>query len=409
MFNAYLKFAWSSITNRKTRSLLTIIGILIGIAAVVALVSVGQGMQDAINEQLKTIGSNRLIITPGGGIMAGPATSGLVTAKLYEHDVDVVRDVRGVDYAIGVLTKSVRVEFHNEVKHTTCFAAHTDKKSVDFIQGIEYFVVDKGRYPEENEKYKAAIGSSLTEDFFDRPVNIGDKIFIEGQEFEVVVITKKSGNPMHDNKVAIPIDTARDMFAETVSEDEVMMIFAETKDGFEPSDVAADVKKAMRKDHNVKQGEEDFTVSTAEQMIESFSTILSVITLVLIGIAAISLLVGGVGIMSTMYTSVLEQTYDIGIMKAVGARNSDIMLIFLFESGILGLIGGVIGVVTGIGIGKIAEVMAAYAGVGILRISISPTMIMYVLLFSFLIGGISGLLPAREAARMKPVEALGYG
>ncbi len=402
----YLKLAVDGIIHRRLRSWLTMIGIFIGIIAVVALISLGQGMQNAIDEQLKTSGSNRIMVTPGGGgAMAGPMTSSFVASRLYEDDVDAVNEVRGIEGAIGVLTKNVRIKFKDETKYTTCFASHTDPATLEFVQKIDFFRIAEGKYPQEGEKYKAAIGPDIAEDFFDRKIKLGDTIFIEGKEFEVVVINKKTGSPMHDAKVGIPMKTAREMFE---MPEEIMTIFAETEPGYDPGDVAEDVKEKLRKHHNVKKGEEDFTVQTAEQMIGSFMDILTAVQIVLVGIAAISLIVGGIGIMTTMYTSVIERTKQIGIMKSIGAKNSDIMQIFLIEAGLLGLVGGIIGVSLGLGISKGVEIIAANSGLEILKAYTGWELIIGALLFSFTVGCISGILPARRASLMNPVDALRY-
>ncbi len=401
----YLKFAIDGIVNRKLRSWLTIIGIFIGIIAVVSLISLGQGMQNAIDEQLKKVGSKRIIITPGGGSIPGPMGAGFTAAKLYEDDVDVVRKVNGVKDAIGVLTKRVMVKFGDKSGYVMCFAGNTDPRTIRFIKNIDFFMVDKGRYPNEREKYKATIGPDLWKKF-DKEIKLGDKIEIEGREFEVAVITKKSGSPIQDTKVGIPLKTAREIF--NISK-EVTIIFVETEPNLDPSDVAKDIKEKLRRYHNVKKGEEDFTVQTAEQMIGGFSKILGMVQIFLIGISAISLLVGGVGIMNTMYTSVIERTREIGIMKAIGARNSDIMLIFLIEAGLLGLIGGMIGVLVGLGISKGVEILASNYGLEILKVHIGWELIFGALTFSFLIGCISGIMPARRAAKLDPVDALRYG
>jgi len=166
----------------------------------------------------------------------------------------------------------------------------------------------------------------------------------------------------------------------------------------------------MRRDHDVKEGEEDFTVTTSIQLIEGFNNILDVVQIVLIGIAAISLFVGGVGIMNTMYTSVLQRRKEIGVMKSIGATNTDILMIFLFESGILGIIGGVFGVIFGLMLSKGVEIAASLAGVDILKAYVSIPLVIGALLFSFIIGALSGFMPAKQASKLQPVDALrGYG
>ena len=162
----------------------------------------------------------------------------------------------------------------------------------------------------------------------------------------------------------------------------------------------------MRRDHDVKEGEEDFQVTTSIQLMEGFNNILNVVQIVLIGIAAISLFVGGIGIMNTMYTSVLQRRKEIGIMKSIGATNTAILTIFLFESGILGIIGGTIGVIFGLLLSKGVELGASLAGIDLLKAYISIPLIMSALVFSFLIGALSGFMPAKQASKLQPVDAL---
>jgi len=404
MLDDYFRISIGNLIHRKLRSWLTIIGILIGIACVVALISIGQGMQDAVSEQFESVGSNRIIITPGGGdSMAGGPFSDFSSAKLYEEDVDTVKRARGIDYATGGIIQTANIKFKDKTKSVTIFAFKLDAVTKKYIEDIDFLMIESGRYPKETEPYKAVIGYNLADDFFTKPIKIGDIITIEERDFEVVGINEEAGNPIHDNKIMIPISTVRDMFDMS---DEVMTIFAKSKDGFDIDEVVENVKEDLRREHNVDEGEEDFTVQTANQLIEGFTSILSIIQIVLIGIAAISLLVGSIGIMNTMYTSVLERTKDIGIMKAVGARNSHVMLLFLIESSLLGLIGGIMGCIFGILISKGVTVAAAYQGMDMLRTSVSASLIIGVLLFSTIVGGLSGLFPARQAAKLNPVEAL---
>jgi putative ABC transport system permease protein len=183
-------------------------------------------------------------------------------------------------------------------------------------------------------------------------------------------------------------------------------MYAIAKKGFPPGDVAENIAEAMRKDRDQKEGQEDFSVSTFEQLASTYLGMIATVQTVIIGIAAISLVVGGIGIMNTMYTSVLERTHEIGVMKAIGARNSDIMMIFLMESGILGLVGGVIGVGLGLGVG--AAVGSIISQSLPFSVSFPPWLTFGALAFSFIIGNLSGALPALSAARMKPAEALRY-
>jgi putative ABC transport system permease protein len=242
-------------------------------------------------------------------------------------------------------------------------------------------------------------------DFFENPVKVNDRILIEGKEFRVIGSIESVGNHQDDTNIYIPLDTAKELF----DTEDYYTILVQLKEGYKPADVAEAIKERMRKDRNQKKGEEDFSAYTQEQLKETVGAVLDVVQAVLIGIASISLLVGGVGIMNTMYTSVLERTQEIGIMKAVGARNGDVLAIFLIEAGIFGLLGGLVGIGIGLGFSKAVEYFAAGAlGANMLKAHISYAFVGSVLLFSFIIGCASGVFPARQAAGMNPVEALRY-
>ncbi|MFP4046110.1 MAG: ABC transporter permease, partial [Candidatus Aenigmatarchaeota archaeon] len=205
-----------------------------------------------------------------------------------------------------------------------------------------------------------------------------------------------------DRSVMMPLDTARELFNK---DDEVSAIYVDTEDTFDVNEVAEDIEDRLEDE----RGEKDFTVQTMEQVQASVNNILGMVQALFLGVAGISILVGGVGVMNTMYTSVLEKTREIGIMKAVGARNSHIMILFLFESGMMGLIGGVLGVGFGLGLAKVAEFFIQQSfGLGMLEAAVTPELILGALGFSFGIGTLSGLFPARKASRLNPVDALRY-
>ncbi len=402
MISSYFRLSVGSITHRGIRSLLTMIGIFIGIATVVSLISLGQGLKDAINEQFEMIGTDAIIVMPGAGL--GGMGSGVT--PLTNHDLDLIRKVRGVDIAGGIISKIAKVEYDDEIKYTWV-SGYPQDESREIIEEYGGYGIEKGRDLKETDKYSVVIGSMVASgDVFKKRVDVGDKILINDQKFRVIGIYNPFGNPNDDSSMGIPLKTARELFDEP---DELMMIMVRCKEGISTAKVAENIKEKLRKDRGLKEGEENFRVRTYEQLKESADIVLSIIEYVLIGIGAISLLVGGVGIMNTMYTSVIERTREIGIMKAIGARNSDIMLIFLIESGILGLIGGAIGVSIGISLSKVVEFIAAQElKTTLLKAYISPKLVLGALTFSFLIGCVSGLLPARQAARLRIVDALRY-
>ena len=402
MLKDYMVYILRNFSHRKMRGWLTVIGILIGVAAVVALVSVSQGMQEAIKGQFEKLGTNKLIVMPGGGEFFGAFAS----AKLTSKDLDVVRKVAGVDMATELFFKMGKIKFNDQTKTTYIMGMPTDSAGAKLVTEMASLEAQQGRMIKEGDQSKVAIGWFLWDNnFFTKKVALGNKVEIEGQEFKVIGLIKKIGTKQDDSQVYIPIEAARELFNEP---DEISYIYIQTKGGYNVSKVAEDVKKNLRNYRDEKKGEETFQVQTFEQILSQVNVILNIVGLVLVTISAISLVVGGVGIMNSMYTSVLERTREIGVMKAIGARNSHIMLIFLIESGLYGLVGGVLGCSLGLGMAKIAEFAASQLGAEIFKASISATLILGSLGFSFLIGGISGLAPARHAAKMKPVEALRY-
>jgi putative ABC transport system permease protein len=398
----YFRLAVSNLFKRKLRSWLTVIGIFIGIMAVVALVSLSQGMQNAILSEFEKMGTNRIIIAPGGASF-GPMGSFISSAKFTENDFGAVKNIKGVDLAITALSRSSYITFGKQTKQQLVWGFPVDSKSLEFYKGQSSFELAEGRFLRSGDKYKVVIGAGIANDTFDKDMHVGDTIMINFQQFQVIGIQKKSGGFEGDRNIRIPIDTARELFSDP---SEVTAIFMNVKEGYSVDEAAESAKRKLRKERGVKEGEEDFSVQTSAQAIQTISSILGIIQAVLVGIAAISLLVGGIGIMNTMYTSVVERTREIGIMKSVGARNSAILTIFLIESGLLGLLGGVIGVVSGLGLGKLAEVIAMQFGVESLRAYMGAPLILGALAFAFIIGSLSGALPARQASRLSPVDAL---
>lgn len=399
---------WISLGNlrkRKLRTYLTILGIVIGIVTIVALISLGQGLQNTIDSQFERIGKNRLTITPSAGDFAGmgPLTSEFSASKLYERDIETVRKTSGVEIATGAIVKIAPVTFKGDTTYLSVSGISTTKKELDFVQTTNNYETEYGRLISPGEVRVSVIGYRVANDDFSRQIKIGDEILINNMSMKVIGILKKSGNPMSDNSILISIEDAKEIYE---MDDEITTIFAKSEDKKIPSEVAEEVRNNLAKSRGVKRGEEDFTVKTAEQVINSFGSIFTVIQLFLIGIAAISLLVGIVGITNTMFITVIERKAEIGIMKAIGARNLDIALIFMFESGIMGLIGGVIGIIFGIVLSKGIEFIALVAGVSNLAPYFSIELIVGTILFSFLLGIFAGTFPAINASKLNPVEIL---
>ncbi|MDD5111800.1 MAG: ABC transporter permease [Candidatus Altiarchaeota archaeon] len=406
MIRDYLKLAVGSITHRKLRSWLTMVGIFIGVMAVVALVSLGDGLQNTINGEFEKVGTNRIAIMPGGG--GGEAAlfsaGGLASGKLTQKDVDTVRSVKGISMASGFLMKSVRVDYSGETKYLTLFCISTGQEDMRLLGELPFFEIEKGRMLQPQDNSRATIGKSVADEVFDKEIGLNDKLLIEGREFTVAGIYKKASEPVHNFKVVLTRYACDIMF--NITDNDVSTISSKVSAGFNTTRVAYDVKEKLRRERGQKEGEEDFSVITPEDIMRIFLSVVGIVQTVLTGIAAISLVVGGIGIMNTMYTSVLERTREIGIMKSVGAKNSDILTLFMTEAGILGAVGGVIGIALGLALAKAVEYVAVASGLELLRVTVSVPLVAGALAFSFIMGSLSGIMPAMRAAGMKPVDAL---
>lgn len=401
MIKDYFRLAYRSARQRKIRSWLTMLGIFIGIAAVVALISLSQGLQNAIAEQFVSLGSDKIIIQgPSSGF--GPPGTG-VEDPITKDDRDVIESVNGVEMAIGRLVRSVKLEFNDEVEYGYAASMPEDSEDIELAIEANNYKRGIGRLLKRGDKYKVMIGNSLAADQFSKAIQIRDTLEIEDKGFKVVGILKKSGNPQQDLTLVIPEEAMREIL--DIDED-FDIIPAKVSAGEDVDLVTEKVKKALRKHRDVEEGKEDFVVETPGSILATLTTILIIVQGVLVGIAAISLLVGGIGIMNTMYTAVLERTKEIGVMKATGARNSQVMGLFLVEAGMLGMFGGLIGVALGVSIGKIVE----YVGYQmfesfLIRASFHPFLLIGALLFAFIVGAVSGVFPAMQASRLHPVDA----
>lgn len=400
----FLLLALRNLSHRRLRSLLTIIGIFIGIATVVALLSLGQGLQDTIAGEFQKLGADKITIMGSSGFTSSPLLSASTAKPLNSDDLKAVQKVRGVDLAGALLFKSSGVTFKRESKQTYVLGVPTDGSEKVFEE-TQFGNLLEGRHLRAGERDKVVVGHSVHTKLFAKPVNVGDSIEVNDLPVKVVGVYSSIGNEMDDNAVYMTLDDIREKFDEPKL---VSMILVKVRGGENMTAVADTISDKLRKLKGQKKGEETFSASTPQQLEEKFNTIFGIVQFVLLGIAAISLVVGGIGIMNTMYTSILERTKEIGLLKAVGAKNRDILVLFLTESGLLGLIGGVVGVLFGAVLSRVAEAGIRQGGYAAFNASLGWELIVGVLVFSFLVGAISGTLPARSAAKMNPTDALRY-
>ena len=399
----YFAIAVKNLTKRSKRSWLTVLGIFIGITAVVALVSLGQGFQNSILDQFSSISADKIFILPKGANLGASSTE---AGRLTKHDIDVVKRGFGVAEAAGQIQRAAQASFKDEILTQYILGIPTDS-TMDLAIQTDALEAVEGRMLRKNDKNKALAGYNvLNTKLFSKTPELGNKVEINGEPFEIIGVNKKTGDPIMDSAFVITEEDARKILNDLDTYD---MLVARYEQGADASAVSDSIKRSMRRDRGLKKGYEDFDVQTPEELIRTFNTIFAIVQVLIIGIAAISLIVGAVGIMNTMYTSVLERTQEIGVMKAVGARNSDIMQIFLIESGLLGLVGGIIGIILGAGIAVSVQIIATEVlGQVLIQAEFPPALIIGALLFSFIVGMASGALPARQASMMKPVDSLRY-
>lgn len=407
MKKEYFQLALKTLRRRRLRSWLTMIGIFIGIAAVVSLISLGTGMQNAIETQFFHLGADKLTIEVKGPVNGPPGLNSDI--ELTDGDLRVVRHSNGIEVATGRILESITVKFNEKERHPYLASLPQDLKERAMVSDVANVGDDKilyGRSLKPEDQFKVMMSEDYYNDknFNGKALRVGDKILINNQSVDVVGFYKKTGNPLVDHSFVMNEDAMRRLLN---IPDRVNMIIAKVLPGADIDIVADNVEKDLRNYRNVKVGKEDFEVQTGAQILDTFKTILSIVTAVLVGIAAISLLVGSIGIMNTMYTSVLERRREIGVMKAIGAKNRNVLTIFLIESGVLGLLGGAIGIFLGIFFSKTVEIISTRAlGTTLIQSYFPWYLILGALLFSFLIGSIAGTFPALQAAKLPVVEAL---
>lgn len=390
--------------RRGKRSWLTIIGIVIGITAIVTLFSLGQGLEDSVTQQFEDLGANVIYVLPGSGIGgligAGPDRAG---EGLGDDDLSTVRKSRGIEVAGPVIYAQTNGEFQGEQQRVPLIGIPTDS-SQQLVMSASNLEVESGRNIRSIDQFSGLAGYNLNQgNVYENSVDLRSQITINENKIRVVGILAESGDPEFDRSLVLPIESVRTILDE---EDRIDYILAEPSSGISPEEASENIEESLRKERNTQEGEEDFTVSTADDILESFLGILEVVQYVILGIVSIALFVGGLGIMNTMYMSVSERTKEIGIMKAMGATKKQILTVYLVESGVLGLIGGTIGIGIGLGLTEISFYILREVVGTPLYPSFSLTLIGGTLVLSFFLGVFSGYLPARKAANLEPVEAI---
>ncbi|HEX6157409.1 MAG TPA: ABC transporter permease [Burkholderiales bacterium] len=407
-FMALLRIALRALAVNKLRSALTMLGIVIGVGAVIVMIAVGAGAQARVEEQIRALGSNLLLVMPGsttaGGVRMGFGSGSTLT----EDDVVAINREIPEALAAPALRGSAQVIWGNSNWSTQVFGV-----TPEYLD-VRQWPLASGRSFEAGEMAGAAkvalIGATVAKQLFGAADPLDQSIRIKRIPFTVIGVLDVKGQSMmgtdQDDLILVPIKTARSRVLGTASAARnrtVGTIWVKAADGLDTKVVEEQVRSLLRQRHRVQPGaDDDFSLRNLQEVMAAQEASSRVLALLLAAVASVSLLVGGIGIMNIMLVSVTERTREIGLRMAVGARTRDILGQFLVEAVTLSLIGGLIGV--GLGMGT-ALAIAEFAG---WRISISPQAIALAVAFAFVIGVFFGFYPARKAARLNPVEALRF-
>ncbi len=404
MIKDFFVYSLKSIRHRKLRSWLTMLGIFIGVAAVVSLISLGEGLRVAITSQFGFLGTDVLSVQAAGITYAGPPGTG-AAEPLTDDLAAKIEKIDGVKAAINRYIRTGTMEFNN-IQGIGFAMSMPSGEHRNIAEEILNVKAEQGRLLKEGDARRVLLGNMFTNpDMWNgKGIKSGDRVLINDISYEVIGIMKKKGSFLLDGAVIINEDQLLKDFGDDGT---VSVIGVKVKDPNRMDKVKEDIEKMLRKERNVKKGEENFEVQSPQKILESLNSSLFAVQLFVYIIAIISLLVGGIGIMNTMYTAVLERTKEIGVMKSIGARNSNIFTIFFFESGLLGMVGGIVGIIIGLILAYGLSFIGRLAlGIGLIQAHASIFLIVGSLMFSFFIGTIFGVLPALQASRLQPVESL---
>jgi len=392
-----INYSLRNLKQNKGRSFLTIFSILIGISTIFIFISFGYGLYNYTNELTSSSSADKVLIMPrtAGGF---GEVEGLV---LNETDVEAVEKAAGVYEASGLYFNAALVKIKDEQKYTFLIGYDPEKEFV-----IEAFNVklEKGRLLRKGDSSSVVLGYNylLSNKVFSKPLDINDNIEVNGVDLKVVGFLEEIGNPQDDSQIYISTDQFEEIFPDVESYGEIIA----KVDISEIEKVNQNIERNLRKSRNVEEGKEDFYVQSFDDLIESFSSALNLVIGFVILIALISVLVSTINTANTMITAVLERYKEIGVLKAMGAKNRNIFEIFLFESSFLGIVAGIIGVIFGWAISYTGGVILKSLGWGFLQPYFSPYLFIGLILFAGITGAISGVFPALKAAKINPVEAL---
>ena len=395
-----VKYSLNNIKKSKSRSILTILSIFVGIATIFIFVSFGWGLYDYVDEFTSSSSVDKLMIMPKGAGIPGLDT----TFELLDEDVQVIERTAGVYEATGTYMDVAEVVQDDLKKYV--FVASYDP-NIPMIVELSDVEIIEGRDVRTGESGKVVLGYNymIKDKIFPKVYSLNSKINVQGQDLRIVGFYEKIGNPQDDSNIYVTNDFMPELYPD--AELSYGMIVARV-DKNNVDGVADRVEEKLRQYRGLDEGKEDFSVQSYSDLLESYMVVLDIIVGFIILIALISVVVSAINTANTMITSVLERFKEIGVLKSIGARNSEIFKIFLFESGFLGFVAGVIGVLVGWGATILGANILDNLGYGFLSPHYSWTLFVGLILFATFTGAISGMIPAWRASKINAVDALRY-
>lgn len=403
MTSEYFKIAFKNLRSRSLRSWLTILGIVIGIFLVISLLSLSEGLKNSVMSELQMMGGDMVMVFPGD--VSDMMTTMMGGIELDNRDIEAIGRADGVESVMQMPFSGIIARHFQETETAMIYGLDFNEGLSVLRENMGWDVVD-GTFPRSGRR-EIFVGNLVPKKIFPE-LAVGDSIVIKGKEFFVTGILRSLGNQQDDLAIALDLPDFHDV---TGKREGSPVAMAKIKAGYDPDTVAENIERELETSVTRRGNEEkpSFSVMTSETVTDMVASIMGVLQAAVIAFASIAIIVGGIGIMNTMYTSVKERTKEIGILKAVGAKRKHIVSIFLFEAGIIGFVGGVGGVVFGILLAISAEMILSESGAMFyLEAHISLWLILFGLSFSFVVGCLSGFLPAKQAAKLEPVDALRY-
>lgn len=393
-----VKYSLSNLWQRRARSLFTIVSIFIGIATIFIFVSFGWGLYDYIDELSSSSSADKVIIQPKGTGMID------TTFKLTDNDLDAVESVAGVYEASGLYLKAAEVTFRDKNTFVLLTAYDPNKPFILDSFGVG---IDSGRTLREADDGKVLLGYNykIADRIFSEPINLNDNVEINGKKLRVVGFLEEIGSPSDDSQIYVTNSYMQELYPDEELSYGWIIARVDVKN---IDEIIEKITKELRNERGLEKGKEDFYVQSFEALIEGYSSALDIVIAFVILIALISVVVSAVNTANTMITSVLERVKEIGVIKSIGAKNSDVFGVFLFESGFLGFVAGVVGVIIGFAMSYTAGVILDNLGWGFLQPHFSIWIFIGCIAFATFTGAVSGVFPAIKASKINPVDALRY-